>query len=367
MSMREAHAPLPGNFYTARCIHRRFMFFSGEPMTSHLPRSHGFSRRQLLIAGSAGAATAVLPAAVHAQAYPGNKPITIVVGYPPGGSTDLTARTVGAELAKKLGTAVVIENVGGAGGTIGAQKVASAAADGYTLLVGANNEMAISHLVSSNVKYNPLTGFTPIGLIASQPMVLVAANRMEVKDTEGFIKMAKSNPGKFSYGSSGVGTALNLAGEMVKESAGIFMTHIPYRGVAPLTNDLIGGQLEFGVFVLSSGLPHIRSNKVVALGVTENKRSQAAPNIPSLAEHPALKNVNISSWFGLWGPGNLPAPIAQRLQAALGEVMATADVRKKLEDTGASFYAPGQSLADYQKAEIAKYERVVKFAKIKES
>jgi tripartite-type tricarboxylate transporter receptor subunit TctC len=332
-------------------------------MTSHLLSNQ---RRDVLRYAGATAAASILGTA-QAQSYPGSKPITIVVGYPPGGSTDFTARTVAAELAKKMGTTVIIDNVGGAGGALGAQKVASAAPDGYTLIVGANNEMAISKLVSSSVRYDSLASFTPVGLIASQPMVLVASTKMNVKTVDEFIKLVKANPGKYSYGSSGVGTALNLAGEMVKEASGSFLVHIPYRGVAPLTNDLIGGNLDFGVFVLSSGLPHIKSGKVVALGVTEGQRSKAALEIPTLSEHPLLKNVKISSWFGLWGPAGMPAPVTQRLQQALAEVMATADVRSKLEAAGASFFAPNQSLADYQKSEIANYKRIVDFAKIKES
>ena len=322
-------------------------------------------RDMVRLAGASAVASAL--GVAHAQSYPGIKPITIVVGYPPGGSTDFTARTVATELAKKLGTTVIVDNVGGAGGALGAQKVASAAPDGYTLIVGANNEMAISKLVSSSVRYDSINSFTPVGLIASQPMVLVASTKMNVKTVDEFIKLIKANPGKYSYGSSGVGTALNLAGEMVKEASGSFLVHIPYRGVAPLTNDLIGGQLDFGVFVLSSGLPHIKSGKVVALGITEGQRSKAAPEIATLSEHPLLKNVKISSWFGLWGPAGMPAPVIQRLQQALGEVMATPEVRSKLEAAGASFFTPGQSLADYQKSEIANYKRIVEFAKIRES
>ena len=319
------------------------------------------NRRALLcLAVAAGFTTA------HAQTWPTAKAITLVVGYPPGGSTDFTARTLGAELSRKLGQTVVIENVGGAGGTIGAQKVASATADGYTLLLGSSNEMAISKLVSASVKYDPLKDFTPIGMVASQPMVLVASTKSGVKTTDDFIKATKANPGKFSYGSSGVGTALNLAGEMVKESAGVFVVHIPYRGVAPLTNDLLGGQLDYGVFVLSSGLPHIKSGKVVALGITENKRSAAAPGVPTLSEHPLLKNVDINSWFGVWGPAGLPAVITQRLQQALTESLASADLRKKFEDSGAVTSGPSTDLGSFQKTEIAKYERIVKFAKIRE-
>jgi tripartite-type tricarboxylate transporter receptor subunit TctC len=315
-------------------------------------------------------ATVLCPAWVMAQTPPAadypNKPITLVVGYPPGGSTDLTARTVGAELSRRLGQPVIIDNVGGGGGSIGAAKVAQAAADGYTLLLGANNEMAINKLVNTKLRYDPQSDFTPIGRIASQPMVLVASPGSGVKNLNDFIALAKKNPGKFSYGSSGVGTALHLAGEMVKESAGLFIVHIPYRGVAPLTNDLLGGQLEFGVFVLSSGLPHIKSGKVVALGITEPQRSAAAPDIAPLSDHPALKKVDISSWFGLWGPAKMPAPVVERLQKALAETLATPDVRKKLQDTGATLAPAGAPLAPFQASEIGKYARIVKFANIQE-
>ncbi len=303
---------------------------------------------------------------VYAQgnSYP-SKPITVVVGYPPGGSTDLTGRVVAAELAKKLGATVVVENVGGAGGTIGAQKVVNAAPDGYTLLLGANNEIAISRLISATTKYR-WQDFTPIGLVASQPMVLVASQKSEVKNTDQFIKLAKSKPGQFSYGSSGVGTALHLAGEMVKEQSGIFMTHIPYRGVAPLTSDLIGNNIEFGVFVLSSGLPHIKSGKVIALGTTEKKRSQVTPDIPALSEHPALKNIDISSWFALMAPPNLPEPIAAKLKVALAESLQAPELRKKLEDAGSTIAPLNVEMPKFLANETAKYQKIVDFAKIKE-
>jgi tripartite-type tricarboxylate transporter receptor subunit TctC len=297
--------------------------------------------------------------------YP-SKPITLVVGYAPGGSADLTARLVSAELSRRLGQAVVVDNASGGGGSIGATKVAQAAADGYTLLLGTNNEMAINKLVNTQLRYDPLANFTPIGRIASQPMVLVASPGSGVKNLNDFVATVKKNPGKFSYGSSGVGTALHLAGEMVKESAGLFMVHIPYRGVAPLTNDLLGGQLEFGFFVLSSGLPHIKSGKVVALGITELTRSAAAPDIAPLSDHAALKKVDITSWFGLWGPAKMPAPVVARLQTALAQTLAAPEIRKKLEDAGATLAPAGATLATYQASEIQKYARIVKFANIQE-
>ena len=285
------------------------------------------------------------PAAAQGDSYP-NKPITIVIGYPPGGSTDLTGRTLAHELSKKLGVPVVIENVGGAGGAIGAQKVAHAAPDGYTLLVGANNEIAISRLVSPAVKYQ-IKDFTPIGLIAAQPMVLVASQKSGVKTVAQFLSLVKQNPGKFSYGSSGMGTALHLAGEMVKEQGGLFMTHIPYRGVAPLTNDLLGNNIDFGVFVLSSGLPHIRSGKVVALGTTQAKRSAVTPDIAALAETPQLKGLDIGVWFALMGPARLPEPVLAKLKKAFGEAMQSPELRKKLEDIIYTLSAPNVDMAKF--------------------
>jgi len=298
------------------------------------------------------------------DSYP-SKPITIVVGYPAGGSTDLSGRTLGAELSRKLGVPVIIENVGGAGGAIGAQKVVNAAPDGYTLLVGASNEIAISRLVSASVKYD-VKDFTPIGLIATQPMVLVASQKSGVKTVDQFMTLAKQNPGKYSFGSSGVGTALHLAGEMVKDQGGLFMTHIPYRGVAPLANDLLGNNIEFGVFVLSSGLPHIRSGKVVALGTTEARRSPMTPDIPALAETPKLKGIDINIWFALMGPAGLPEPVVAKLKKALNESLQTPALRKKLEDSGSTVSPLNVDMPKFLAQESAKYKRIVDFAKIKE-
>ena len=320
-------------------------------------------RRLGLLAGLA--LCALSPVAALAQADYPTRPITIVVGYPPGGSTDLTGRTVAAELSKKLGVPVVIENVGGAGGAIGAQKVINAAPDGYTLLVGANNEIAISRLVSASVKYT-LQDFTPLGLIASQPMVLVASTQSGVKDVDQFMRLVKSNPGKYSYGSSGVGTALHLAGEMVKDQGGLFMTHIPYRGVAPLTNDLLGNNLEFAVYVLSSGLPQIKAGKVVALGTTERKRAAATPDVPALSEHPALKNIDIASWFALMGPAKLPEPVVAKLKKALAESLQSPELRKKLEDSGSAIAPLNVDMPKFLADETAKYKKIVEFASIQE-
>ena len=231
--------------------------------------------------------------------------------------------------------------------------------------MGANNEIAINKLVTKKVKYD-IKDFTAIGLIASQPLVLVASTGAGVKNMAEFTQKVSKNPGKFSYGSSGVGTALHLAGEAVKEQGKLFMTHIPYRGVAPLTSDLMGNNLEYGVFVLSSGLPHIKSGKVIALGTTEAKRSATTPDIPALAESPQYKNVDISVWFALMGPANLPKPVTDKLKKALADSLQSPDFRKKMEASGSTVASPTVNIDQFLVTEVAKYKKIVEFAKIEE-
>jgi len=306
-----------------------------------------------------------LPAA-HGQggSYP-DRPITVVVGYPPGGSTDLTGRAVADQLSKRMGVPVVVANVSGAGGAIGAQKVSQSAPDGYTVLLGANNEIVINRMISSAVKYS-YKDFTPIGLVASQPMVLVASTASGISTVDQFVKAVKAKPGQFSYGSSGVGTALHLSVEMAKQQAGLFLTHIPYRGVAPLTTDLYGGTVDFGVYVLSSGLPHIRSGKVTALGITEKSRSATAPEIAPLADHPLLRDMDIGVWFALMAPPGLPDAVTAKLRQALAESLQAPEFRKKLEDIGSIVAPTHVDMTRFLAEETAKYQKIVDFAQIKE-
>ena len=323
--------------------------------------SNSLLRRTTLACGLLIAATGSA-FADDAASYP-NRAITMIVGYPAGGSTDLVGRFVADGLASRLGQPVVVENLGGAGGAIGAQKAVKATPDGYTLFVGANNELAIARLINKSIKYS-IGDFTPIGMIGSQPMVLVASQKAGVKSAAEFSALVAKNPGKFSYGSSGVGTALHLAGEMIKEQGKLHMTHIPYRGVAPLTTDLVGNNIEFGMFVLSSGLPQIRAGKVIALGTTEAKRSAITPDIPALSELPQYKNVDINVWFALMAPKGLPAPVAARVKKALDETMASPEFRKKMEEAGSVVADPKTDAGKYINAEIAKYTKIVQFAHI---
>ena len=323
--------------------------------------SNSLLRRTALACGLLIAATGSA-LADDAASYP-NRAITMIVGYPAGGSTDLVGRFVADGLASRLGQPVVVENLGGAGGAIGAQKAVKATPDGYTLFAGANNELAIARLINKSIKYS-IGDFTPIGMIGSQPMVLVASQKAGVKTAAEFSALVAKNPGKFSYGSSGVGTALHLAGEMVKEQGKLHMTHIPYRGVAPLTTDLVGNNIEFGMFVLSSGLPQIRAGKVIALGTTEAKRSAITPDIPALSELPQYKNVDINVWFALMAPKGLPAPVAAKVKKALDETMASPEFRKKMEESGSVVADPKTDAGKYINAEIAKYTKIVQFAHI---
>jgi len=276
--------------------------------------------------------------ALAQDTYP-SKPITIVVGYPPGGSTDLTARTVATELGNKLGAPVVIENLGGAGGAIGAQKVANAAPDGYTLLVGANNEIAINRLVTKKVKYD-IKDFTAIGLIASQPLVLVASTGAGVKNMAEFTQKVSKNPGKFSYGSSGVGTSLHLAGEMVKEQGKLFMTHIPYRGVGAAHQRPGGQQPRIRrIRALQRPAAH-QERQGDRPGHHRAKRSAVTPDIPALAETPQYKNVDIGTWFALMAPANLPKPVFDKLKKALADSLQSPDFKKKMEASGSTVAPP---------------------------
>jgi tripartite-type tricarboxylate transporter receptor subunit TctC len=300
----------------------------------------------------------------QAAAYP-SKAISIVVGYPAGGSVDFTARAVGEALSKRLGQSVVIENVGGAGGTIGANKVARAAADGYTLLVGSTNEMVIAGMINSAVRYDGLKDFTPVGMIAAQPMMLATSSESGITSAAQYLdKLKAGKRGDYTFGSSGVGTALHLAGEMINESTKTHAEHVPYRGVAPLLTDLVSGQLDYGVFVMSSGLPHVKSGKVVALGVTEARRSPAAPDIPALSETPGFEEVDINVWFGLYGPAGLPDDVVAVLRKALDEVLQQTEFKDRLAASGATLYKSGMDARKFQVAETEKYRRLVSAAKI---
>lgn len=323
------------------------------------------SRRRAATALASLLLCSVVPSAMADSDYP-NKPIKLIIGYPPGGSVDQTGRIVGEALARRLKGTIVIENLGGAAGTIAAQKVVNSPADGYTVMVGSSNELVATGLVNKAQKYDAQRDMTPIGLIATAPVLLVAGPKVNVKTLAEFVDAVKRNPGKFSYGSSGVGSTLHFAGELIKQRAGLFMSHIPYRGVAPLTNDLAGGSIEFAIMSTTATIPFLQSGRLTALGVTSSKRLDILPNVPALGEHPLLKGYDLSGWFALMAPKGLPAPLVAQLKQALQETLQDPVVRKKLEDGGFVVPRATEDLSRLMAEETTKYAKLVQFAKITE-
>lgn len=304
--------------------------------------------------------TALATTAAHAQTWPQAKAITLLVGYPAGGSVDLVARIIAEPLGKRLGGQIIVENAGGAGGTIGAQKVVNAPPDGYTLLLGSGSEVSIARLYNPAIKYNGETDLTGLGLIGVTPMVFVAGAKTGVKTMAEAVELAKRNPGKFNFASSGIGTPLHVAGELLNLKAGTNIKHVPYRGAPQMVQDILGNNIEFGVFVLSSALPHIESGGMTALAVTTAERSRAAPNIPAMAEFAKLKDYNMNVWFGLFGPAKMPAPMAAKLNAELNEVLRDPAVWQKLQKAGISNEGgTPQALSSFIKAETLRVRSVV--------
>lgn len=295
------------------------------------------------------------------------KPISLVVGYTAGGSVDLVARTIAPELGKRLGQSVVVDNLGGAGGTIGAAKVVKAEADGYTLLMGSGSEVSIARLTNPAVRYDGEKDLAPVTFVGTQPMVLVGKAALAANNADELIALARAQPGKLSYASSGVGTPLNLAGELIKQQGKVSITHVPYKGAPAMATDLLGGQIDLAVMVLSSALPHIQAGKVKAYGVTETRRAAVAPNVPALAESAALKGVDMSVWFGLMAPANTPKAVVERLNTEMQAVLAMPEVRRKLAEAGVEV-TPGNpgEFAAFVKRETAKYRGIVQTANIQQ-
>ena len=262
------------------------------------------------------------------------QPIRLLVGYAQGGSVDAIARAVAPALSRRLGQPVEVVNMAGASGSIAAVTVALAAPDGHTLLLGSPAEVGINHLLSPSGRFDPLRDLTPIGLVGSQPLVLVTGAGTSVRTIDDFLAYTRRKRGAARYASAGHGTPLHLAGETIQQLADVQMEHVPYRGAGPMLPDVKSGTADFAVLVLSSALPHLRDGSLHAIGVTQPRRAQAAPDIPALAEHERLRGVDISVWFGLLGPARLPPRVTQRLQSELRAVLEDGALRRQLESTG---------------------------------
>lgn len=319
------------------------------------------ARRTLLLA------MALLPLAAAAQSAWPAKPVRIVVPFPPAGTTDILARALAPELQRVLGQPFVIDNKPGAGGNNGSAEVAKAAPDGYVFLMGTVGTHAINPSLYPKMPYDHVKDFVPVTLVAGVPNVLVvnpaSAQKYGINSVADLVRVAKANPGKLNFASSGNGTSIHLSGELFKTMTGTFMVHLPYRGSGPALIDLMAGNVDLMFDNLPSSLPHIRAGKLKAIAVTSAARSAALPDVPTVEEAggPQLKGYEASSWFGLLAPAGTPKDIVDRVQAESAKALATPAMKERLQAQGA--IPSGNTSADFARFiadETAKWARVVK-------
>ena len=294
-----------------------------------------------------------------AQTYPA-KPVHVVIPYPAGSTPDIVGRTLSSKLQDAMGQPFVVENRTGAGGNIGAEAVAKAPADGYTLLIGINGPAAINKFLYKNLSYDSDKDLAPISLLATSPQMLVVVPSLEVSDFKSFVGYLKKNPGRLSYGSVGAGSASHLTMELLKSDAGVFVVHIPYRGFPPAVTDMLSGNIQTMFAVIPAVLPQVRAGKLKALAVTGKKRSALAPEVPSVAElgYPQLESL---AWIGLLAPAATPADVINRLQAETVKGMRAPDARDMHGKLGFDVVASSQAeFSAWIRAEQAKWSRVIK-------
>jgi tripartite-type tricarboxylate transporter receptor subunit TctC len=335
----------------------------GPFLNEERPMTHpstSLRRRGVLKALAAGAASLSLPALA---AWP-ERPIRIVVTFPPGGASDIVARVLGEQLAQKLGQGVVIDNRPGAGGSVGGLVVAQAAPDGYTLMLSNSTPISIGPFALEKQPYDPIEGFTHIALIGSAPCVVMANPKSGIKslaDLEAHAKKA----GRLDFGSGGPASIGHIYGELMKNTLGLNMVHVPYRGGAPMTTDLIAGVVPVGIDVLTAFVPYFKTGQLVPLAVTSAKRSALVPDVPSVVEGGYSKLV-LDNFFGLSGPAKMPADLVARINAACNEVMAQADTKRKMDELGIAL-SPGTPAAftAFVKGQVNVLAPIVKAAAIR--
>jgi tripartite-type tricarboxylate transporter receptor subunit TctC len=315
-----------------------------------------------------GAAVAVAAiagvGAVHAQGFP-NKPIKLVVPFPAGGPNDIIGRAVGQKMGEILKTQVVIDNRSGAGGVIGTDAVAKAAPDGYTIAVTSAGALALSPSVVAKLPYNTLKDLKPITLVAKVPEMLVVATSVKANNLAELIALAKARPGKLNFASTGPGSMPHLAGELFRLSAKIDVVHVPYRGAAPVVNDLLGQQVQMVFLDLPVLLPQVQSGKIRAIAIGAKERAASLPNVPTTVES-GYPQLIIENWYGMVAPAATPQPIADILHKAAVEALHDPGVKEKLGKLGLTLVGDSpQEFADYVKSETDKWANVVKQAGIK--
>jgi len=301
----------------------------------------------------------LLPAPAVAQAYPA-KPVRVVIPYPAGSTPDIVGRTLSERLQKALGQPFIVDNRTGAAGNIGAEAVAKAAPDGYTLLVAINGPVAVNKHLYKNMGYDPEKDLVPVSLLASAPQMLVTTPSVPADSFKAFIDFARRNPGKLSYGSVGGGSASHLTMELLKSEAGVFIVHIPYRGFPPAVTDMLAGNIDCMFAIIPAVLPHVKAGKMKALAVTALKRSALAPEVPSVAElgYPQLESL---AWIGLLAPAGTPKQIIGALSAETVQGLRAADTRELLGKQGFDVVASSpEEFSRWIRAESSKWARVIR-------
>jgi tripartite-type tricarboxylate transporter receptor subunit TctC len=294
--------------------------------------------------------------------YP-TKPIRLVVPFPAGGATDIFARTLSQKLGEKIGSSVVVDNKPGAGGTLGSDLVAKSVADGYTILLATSSTHSIGPNLNPRMPYDAVRDFTPIAQVGNAPSIMLVPNSSPAKTIQEWIELAKKNPGKLNYASSGNGTIVQLTAELFKSQAGLFVVHIPYKGTALAMPDLISGKVDVLFDSLPTGLPHVKDGRLRALGVTSAQRTSMAPGLPAIAE--VLPGYESTTWFGLFGPQGMRPEIVARVNTAALQALADPEVKDKLQRLGIE--AVGTSPTQFTAmlaAESTKWKKIITERKI---
>ena len=319
-----------------------------------------FTRRTGIKALAAAALLATGMGSALAQADFPSKPLTMIVPFSAGGTTDILARIVGQAMGTELGQSVIIENKPGAGGNIGGQQAARSPADGYTLFMGTVGTHAINAALYSKMPFDPIKDFAPLTRVANVPNLLVANPKQPFTNVKELIAYAKANPGQVNFGSSGSGSSIHLSGELFKSMTQLDMVHVPYKGSAPAVSDLLGNQIAIMFDNMPSAIQHVRSGKLRPLAVTTAKRSPELPDVPTVAEA-GVPGYEATSWFGLWAPAKTPADVQAKLHTTLVKVLKDPAVIKKIADQGGEVVIDTPAQFDaFIKSEAAKWGKVVK-------
>jgi tripartite-type tricarboxylate transporter receptor subunit TctC len=313
---------------------------------------------------AAAAALAVSATAASAQTYPA-KPVRMIVGFPPGGGTDVVARVISAKLSEWWGQAVTVENRPGATGTIGADVVAKSPPDGYTLIMGHVNSHGIAPNLFSKLPYDPIKDFAAVAYVGYVPNVLAVHPSVEARSVKELVGLAKSKPGAMNYASSGNGSTQHLAGEMFKQLTGTNIVHVPYKGSGDAIKDLLAGTVNMNFDTMPPVLPHIQSGRLRGLAISTPRRLPQLPDVPTFEEE-GIKGFDVTNWYGVMAPGGTPRELVNKLNAEINKAMQVPEVRARLEAVGTQLRE--QSAAEFEafmKAEVAKYAKLVRDANIR--